>query len=221
MFMRFNNQKKIQMKFKKLFEKVIDAVSSFHFYDLEDEVAQFIKDNKKAGLDDLGYCDLKLSIAKNETYEAIIRAYYRTSHNDKFIEKKKVITFDNLKNIPQNISKIISEKGNITIKIEDIVDLLSEEITNLKDPIAFDELLTKVDHRIKELNIDSQKFNLNIAIEDKIFYKKVFVIYTPTEKTGIQGKKMIYYYSDISDLPIDVYEKLNNEGKVEMALAEN
>ena len=208
------------MKFKKLFEKVIDAVSSFHFYDLEEEVAQFIKDNKKAGLDDLGYCDLKLSTAKDQTYEAIIRAYYRTSHNDKFIEKKKVITFDNLKNIPQNISKIISEKGNITIKIEDIVDLLSEEITNLKDPIAFDELLTKVDHKIKELNIDSQKFKAKFAIEDKVFYKKVFIIYSPIEKTGIQGRKYSYYYSDITDLPANVTEKLNSDGKIEMAFDE-
>jgi hypothetical protein len=169
----------------------------------------------------LGYCDLKLSIAKNETYEAIIRAYYRTNREDKFIEKKKIATFDNLKDIPKNISKVISEKGSITIKVEDIVDLLSEEIANVKESISFEELINKLDRKIRESKFESQKFHTKFVIEDRFFYKKVFIIYAPIERTGIQGRKYIYYYSDVTDLPLNVSEKLNTEGKIELTFDEN
>lgn len=188
------------------------------FYKLEGNAVEFIKDNHKKGLKNPIYLDV--TIKKEATqFHVNYKSYYQEILSKEYKVSEKTGTFSAIQNIPKQILYLIEKEGKAKVKIENVVELLSEDLSDILSPIFFKEIegifdinKSKLEHSGKQVN------GVRIVIEDKLFKKKIEIFFATKENDSEKILRKSFLFEDVLEMPKDLETILNSKGRVEIEL---
>lgn len=196
-----------------IFKEEVNSVQSFS--SILAEIVKFSNSNqKKEGLMFPSYCDFAIERNVDETYSLLIRAYYSTEEDNKFLEKKRKIIYSEIVNIPPEFAKILEEKGKIQVEISDLESLLNESSNKIKNPIQYSEIIQAFNRFIKlESTTPNAILLKELIIEDKLFFNKVRLHYKYKLGKKILEKSAVLRTAYITSLPNEVKKEIQESGK--------
>ena len=193
----------------KFFDIIKDAFkhASFDFYKFRDEINDLIKEGKKRGYDDLGYCDLKISALTGGECEAEIRLYYRTDRTDKFYQLTRKLELGEIVNIPDKIDMVLRKDKAVQIKIDNILGLMSSADEKVRPPFPFEKLYSSSKKIEENFKFETTPIERRIKIQDELFFMRVIFIYV-FDDGKTQSKT--FCLAKIINLPDEIKEKIDS-----------
>lgn len=175
-----------------------------YFYEFREDIYKFIKMNMEQNNGYPAYCEIKFKPLFIGEYEITIEAYYRIQSKDRYIKKKASLQCRDIRYIPSNIKEMLDDEGSAKIIVEDIEELMQDDNFDVENPITFKGLCESLNTK-KKSNEKYKNSKSFIQIEDRLFYKDVFLIFEFKDNNDKYGIR----YADILQLPKDIVERLS------------
>lgn len=209
------------------FKKIIDSVSeiisnipniggSISFSKIEQDAIAFVQDNSAKGLPKPIMLEILL---KKNGNKCIVKftAYYQEQSGKYFVREKQG-EFEEINSFPHSMHAKYIAQGELKIKIADMYELLSSNEKNVNPSILFKELDGYINTWEKELQSKGKKIKgKKMAIIDKIF-RKIVTVSFELEHTEENLKICSVSFSDIKDMPKEIFDLIETDGKVDLQL---
>lgn len=193
-----------------LFRNIKAALNyaNYDFYKLKSEIVDLVKRGREQGLDNPDYCKLTVKNSSiGRDYPVYIDLYYKTGDNE-VMHLPQELLIGIFSTIPSTIKSVLSSKGYVEIKINNLAELCISATEEVSKPIKF-ESITGFGSNTQPLT--SRK----VTIKDEIFaYRVIYSYSTPTKCENIK----VVTYSDILGMPTDVINKLMIDGVCTLTL---
>lgn len=181
--------------------------ANYDLYKIKSEIVQLILRGRKEGLGNPDYCKITIkNSSRKRDYPLFIDLYYKID-NDEVIHLPQEILIGNFATIKMSILSKIETNGYIEIVIKNLTELYISEKENVEKPISFSSILN--------FNPQREYVSREVAIGDEVFTYRVSYAYIDREsKRNVTSIS----YANIVNIPADVLEKIEKEGKVTLKI---
>lgn len=190
------------MKIIKNFKAALNY-ANYDLYKIKSEIVQLIIRGRKNGLGNPDYCKITIkNSSKERDYPIFIDLYYKVN-NDEVIHLPQELLIGTFSTIKASILSKIELNGYIEIVIKNLTELFISEKEDVERPISFTSILN--------FNPKGEYVRREVTILDEVFTYRVAYSYIDSES---KRNTTSISYANIVNIPTDVQEKIETEGKV-------
>ena len=187
------------------------ATSKIQFLEIEYLCFKLFKNNQEQGLTELE--DAVLFLRKKQLgIEVSINLIYNGIEETKPIIIPFKKEFTSITDIPDRLELQLQNEGEVKIRLLDFYqNILLTNGEKVKNPISFRDL----QHFLNKEDFDDDSlFEKKLIIKDELFKVSVSVFAKKINTEGVSLKSKRFVFVSITNLPSDVSNQLEEEGKV-------
>lgn len=185
--------------------------ANFNFSQLKGEIVELVQRGRQYGYDVPDYCKLTVkNSSKGRDYPVMIDLYYK-ENDEQLIHLPQELLIGEFSSMPTTIRERLIQNGFVEIVINNFAELFISASEDVAKPIRFASIIGFSSNTDV---ISSRK----VTISDDIFVYRVKYSYDTSKK---KNNVKVVSYSDITQIPDDVNNKLTSDGVCTIVIDKN